>query len=122
MEIFKIFVYAFLGVIALTIFVHGQDQSGVSKSISSQYQSHNLSSQLYSLRSFPEGARNCYILKPEQGRNYKYLIRASFMYGNYDNKNNPPAFDLHLGVNLWDSITLDDSSNIVIKQILHASP
>ncbi|XP_054783498.1 probable LRR receptor-like serine/threonine-protein kinase At1g05700 [Prosopis cineraria] len=57
--------------------------------------------QLQTLRSFPEGKRNCYRLKPKQGKNNNYLIRAFFTYGNYDGKNQTPSFDLHLGVNHW---------------------
>ncbi|XP_054782577.1 probable LRR receptor-like serine/threonine-protein kinase MEE39 [Prosopis cineraria] len=38
----------------------------------------------------PEGRRNCYNLKPKQGKNNTYLIRAHFMYGNYDDKNKTP--------------------------------
>ncbi|KAK7831734.1 putative lrr receptor-like serine/threonine-protein kinase [Quercus suber] len=38
------------------------------------------------LRSFPQGTRNCYTLRPEQGKNNNYLIRARFVYGNYDVK------------------------------------
>ncbi|KAF5466494.1 hypothetical protein F2P56_016414, partial [Juglans regia] len=49
------------------------------------------------LRSFPQGKRNCYTLQPNQGKNNKYLIRARFTYGNYDGKDKGPVFDLYLG-------------------------
>lgn len=35
------------------------------------------------------------------------------MYGNYDKLNKPPIFDVHLGVNYWDTVnitTMDDAS------------
>ncbi|WJZ90757.1 hypothetical protein VitviT2T_009882 [Vitis vinifera] len=54
------------------------------------------------VRSFPKGALNCYTLKPEQGKGNKYLIRAFFMYGNYDSKNQLPVFNF-----IW------------VKEILH---
>ncbi|XP_031265642.1 probable LRR receptor-like serine/threonine-protein kinase At4g29180 isoform X1 [Pistacia vera] len=57
--------------------------------------------QVKNLRSFPHGTRNCYTLIPKQGANNNYLIRTAFMYGNYDNKNQFPIFDLYLGVNKW---------------------
>ncbi|KAK1577645.1 hypothetical protein Q3G72_023526 [Acer saccharum] len=57
------------------------------------------------LRSFPLGTRNCYTLKMEQGKKNNYLIRAFFVYGNYDNKNQIPVFDLYIGVNKW--VTVD---------------
>ncbi|KAK0595963.1 hypothetical protein LWI29_011494 [Acer saccharum] len=55
--------------------------------------------QIKNLRSFPQGTRNCCTLKLEQGTNNNYLIRATFVYGNYDNKNHIPEFDLYIGVN-----------------------
>ncbi|EXC44932.1 hypothetical protein L484_000269 [Morus notabilis] len=32
------------------------------------------------------------------------MIRARFMYGNYDNKGQAPTFDLYLGVDFWGTI------------------
>ncbi|CAJ1971858.1 unnamed protein product [Sphenostylis stenocarpa] len=54
--------------------------------------------QLISLRSFPEGKRNCYTLKPREGKNKRYIVRSYFAYGNYDNKSKPPTFDLYIDV------------------------
>ncbi|WJZ94457.1 hypothetical protein VitviT2T_013314 [Vitis vinifera] len=42
--------------------------------------SENPSKQLMNVRSFPEGARNCYTLEPEKGKGNKYLIRAFFIW------------------------------------------
>ncbi|KAK2654548.1 hypothetical protein Ddye_014404 [Dipteronia dyeriana] len=70
------------------------------------------------VRSFPKGIQNCYILKPDRG-NFKLLIRASFMYGDYDGLNKVPRFDLLLGADVWDSVELADASTIVTKEILH---
>ncbi|KAK4267811.1 hypothetical protein QN277_024544 [Acacia crassicarpa] len=61
------------------------------------------------LRSFPEGERSCYTLKPKQdeqnqNQKQKYMIRAIFAHGNYDLKNQAPAFDLYLGVNYWSTV------------------
>nr|XP_009407026.1 PREDICTED: putative leucine-rich repeat receptor-like serine/threonine-protein kinase At2g19230 [Musa acuminata subsp. malaccensis] len=58
------------------------------------------------VRSFPSGARNCYTFKSMTPR-LKYLIRASFLYGNYDSKNSSSVqFDLHLDVNFWKTMTV----------------
>ena len=38
-------------------------------------------------------------MKPEQGKNSNYLIKFYFYYGNYDNKNKTPKFDVYVGVN-----------------------
>ncbi|KMZ66138.1 hypothetical protein ZOSMA_2G01500 [Zostera marina] len=56
----------------------------------------------YHLRSFPNGTRNCYRLQVVKDK--KYLIRASFLYANYDGLNRLPQFDLYLDINLWKSI------------------
>ncbi|XP_078442895.1 putative LRR receptor-like serine/threonine-protein kinase At1g05700 [Wolffia australiana] len=62
--------------------------------------------QLYAtLRSFPNGTRNCYSLSPVQP-GQRYLIRAEFYHGNYDGKGLSPTFDLHLGVNFWTTIAI----------------
>lgn len=64
------------------------------------------------LRFFPEGRRNCYTLKPEQGKNNNYMLRAYFQYGNYDGKNQPATkFDLYIGVQYWGTIQLNVSSS-----------
>ncbi|KAI5336909.1 hypothetical protein L3X38_016178 [Prunus dulcis] len=60
-----------------------------------------------SVRTFPEGARNCYKINVTRGN--KYLIRASFLYGNYDGQDKIPEFELHLGPNLWDTVSLRTS-------------
>ncbi|XP_028756225.1 probable LRR receptor-like serine/threonine-protein kinase At4g29180 [Neltuma alba] len=74
--------------------------------------------QLQTLRSFPEGRRNCYTLKPKQGKNQSYLIRAFFSYGNYDGKNQTPSFDLYLGVNYWTNVCpINKNSHFV--EIVH---
>ncbi|CAA6672835.1 unnamed protein product [Spirodela intermedia] len=52
------------------------------------------------VRSFPDGTRNCYTLRPLV-RGAKYRVNAEFLYGNYDGLGRPPTFDLYLGVNLW---------------------
>ncbi|KAG7534851.1 Protein kinase domain [Arabidopsis thaliana x Arabidopsis arenosa] len=70
------------------------------------------------LRYFPEGIRNCYNLSVEMGR--KYLIKASFLYGNYDGRNIAPVFDLYLGPNLWAKVDLQQV-NGTQEEILHTT-
>ncbi|WRX26393.1 Malectin-like domain - like 10 [Theobroma cacao] len=71
------------------------------------------------LRSFPNGKKNCYTLKPEQGRNNSYRIRASFLYGNYDDKNKIPEFELYVGVNYWDTVRLPSVWYMLFLEIIH---
>ncbi|KAH9665571.1 protein kinase domain-containing protein [Citrus sinensis] len=94
--------------------------TGVINNISSEYSSNKtLERQFLNVRSFPEGIRNCYTLKPSSG-DVKFLIRARFMYGNYDGQNIIPSFSLLLEADVWDSVNLKDASGIVTKEIIHA--
>ncbi|XP_024627941.1 probable LRR receptor-like serine/threonine-protein kinase At1g05700 isoform X2 [Medicago truncatula] len=89
---------------------------GVSKSI--QPTKEFSRQELEKVRSFPSGVRNCYKINVTSGT--KYLIRASFYYGNYDNLNEPPQFDLHFGANVWDTVKLfSNASHITIKEIIY---
>ncbi|KAM7468973.1 hypothetical protein LguiA_007156 [Lonicera macranthoides] len=62
--------------------------TGLSKTVSPEFKVDEfLVQQLLTLRSFPQGTRNCYNLRPAKGKGNRYLIRARFFYGNYDRKN-----------------------------------
>ncbi|XP_031265600.1 putative leucine-rich repeat receptor-like protein kinase At2g19210 isoform X2 [Pistacia vera] len=93
--------------------------TGVNKSISSKFKSGILPKTLENVRSFPQGERNCYTLKPLEGNDTIYLIRALFMYGDYDDDDKLPEFDLYVGVNRWDNVRFDNASHVVIKEIIH---
>lgn len=77
--------------------------------------------QSYNLRSFPNGTRNCYTLRPVIKGN-KYLLRAFFKYGNYDGKNVLPRFDLYLGENLWFHVQIVNSSRNSYTEIITVAP
>ncbi|KAA8541719.1 hypothetical protein F0562_022871 [Nyssa sinensis] len=94
--------------------------TGESKSISPELKSNSLVQQFLNVRSFPRGTRNCYTLRPVQGKGNKYLIRARFFYGNYDAKNKTPTFDLHIGVDFWQTVpALNDLSLAWRSEIIH---
>ncbi|XP_038899862.1 probable LRR receptor-like serine/threonine-protein kinase At1g51880 isoform X2 [Benincasa hispida] len=83
-------------------------KSGMSKQILAYDGNNNWDLQYWTLRSFPNGTRNCYHLEVDSAprsqnnnSNTKYLIRGYFVYGNYDGLNFAPTFDLYLGPNLW---------------------
>lgn len=63
------------------------------------------------LRYFPDGTRHCYSLNVTQDT--RYLVRASFLYGNYDGMDSHPNFDLYIGRTWWDTISnpLEDSND-----------
>uniref|UniRef100_A0A0E0B1V0 Protein kinase domain-containing protein n=1 Tax=Oryza glumipatula TaxID=40148 RepID=A0A0E0B1V0_9ORYZ len=72
---------------------------------------------LRTLRSFPSGVRNCYTLPTRAGT--RYLVRLSFVHGNYDGSAADSAggvggggwstlsFDLYLGVDRWATVDKD---------------
>uniref|UniRef100_A0A0E0A1U5 non-specific serine/threonine protein kinase n=1 Tax=Oryza glumipatula TaxID=40148 RepID=A0A0E0A1U5_9ORYZ len=76
---------------------------------------------MYNVRSFPAGARNCYTL-PSVVPGSKYLVRAKFLYGNYDGLNKPPVFDLHLGVNFWQTVTVPSADWLGIAEVIAVVP
>ena len=95
-------------------------ENGENKEITPAYKVQTDEKQFWTVRSFSQGIRNCYSLKPIQGKNNLYLIRARFMYGNYDNKNQIPTFDLYLGVNLWNTVVLNNAWTPLTEEIIHS--
>jgi hypothetical protein len=91
--------------------------TGVSKRLSGNFV--KLSQQLEYVRSFPKGVRNCYRINVTSGT--KYLIRATFYYGNYDNENYLPQFDLLLGANLWAKVKLTNATYTIRGEIIYTS-
>ncbi|GMN37093.1 hypothetical protein TIFTF001_006534 [Ficus carica] len=94
------------------LFVDG----GVSKSILPEYKA-TLQEQAAYVRSFPEGIRNCY--RVNVTKNTRYLIRATFLYGDYDGLEQFPEFDLHFGVTLWETVKIEYITISAIKEIIH---
>ncbi|KAJ6696376.1 INSENSITIVE 1-ASSOCIATED RECEPTOR KINASE 1 putative-RELATED [Salix koriyanagi] len=92
--------------------------AGVNKDISPKINKTDIDKQYLNLRSFPDGNKICYTLKPLRSKN-KYLIRAGFLYGNYDELDDVPRFDLYLGINWWATVTLTDASTLFRIEIVH---
>ena len=83
---------------------------------------HSYGKMVDSLRTFPEGKRNCYTLKPIQGKNQNYYVRAFFYYGNYDSKNQTQImFDLYIGVNHWTTVQVLEEYGSAYHEIIHYS-
>ncbi|XWS12024.1 hypothetical protein CRYUN_Cryun37aG0054900 [Craigia yunnanensis] len=91
--------------------------TGIHMKISSEFVNDSLWQPFKHVRSFPQGIRNCYSIEVSEGN--KYLIRASFMYGNYDSERKVPEYELHLGANLWETIKLPDASTWIFAEIIH---
>ncbi|XP_031385220.1 senescence-induced receptor-like serine/threonine-protein kinase [Punica granatum] len=102
----------------------GYIDSGVSKQVSSDGMGDGVRASAKTLREFPDGFRNCYTIPPtttDEGHG-KYLIRASFLYDNYDNQNRTPKFNLFIGVNYWTTVDFPDPGSYVHKEIIHVVP
>lgn len=97
--------------------------AGVSHNVSADYVDTQLPRQYYDLRSFPTGARNCYTVR-SLTPNTKYLVRATFLHGNYDGLGSGglPVFDLHLGVNFWQTVNVSSFSKTFQAEIISVVP
>ncbi|XP_037455414.1 probable LRR receptor-like serine/threonine-protein kinase At1g05700 [Triticum dicoccoides] len=102
-------------------------EGGVSNNISAAFMADAPYENQKTLRSFPQGKRNCYTLPSTIGK--KFLLRAMFTYGNYDGLNrsmdgSPFLFGLHIGVNFWDTVNLTnmDPSITDWKEVLTIAP
>nr|AAO22763.1 putative receptor protein kinase [Arabidopsis thaliana] len=74
--------------------------------------------QYTTLRHFPADSRKyCYTLNVTS-RN-RYLIRATFLYGNFDNSNNVyPKFDISLGATHWATIVISETYIIETAELV----
>jgi len=95
--------------------------TGISRSILSEYMVKSLERGFWNVRSFPEGTRNCYTFYLPRMNSNKRLIRARFLYGNYDGKHSLPKFHLYLGPNMWDSVEFENASSVTTKEILQVA-
>ncbi|XP_065034970.1 probable LRR receptor-like serine/threonine-protein kinase At1g05700 [Musa acuminata AAA Group] len=81
----------------------------------------------FTVRSFPDGTRNCYTF-PGLNEGDRYLVRASFVHGNYDDQAfgdsvaPPLLFDLYVGVNLWQTINITEVFTLYEAEIITAAP
>jgi hypothetical protein len=90
--------------------------SGLVGRISAEYKA-QLQQQTWTVRSFPEGERNCYNFNLTAKS--RYLIRATFTYGNYDGLRQVPKFDIHIGPSKWTSVKLDGVGNGAVLEMIH---
>lgn len=92
----------------------------MNNSISAKYQSDSLERPYLTLTSFPIETKNCYTLTPAQGNLGRYLIRASVLYGDYDDGIDQfPYFDLYIGEKYWDTVSIYNSSIPIQKETIH---
>ncbi|XP_039129691.1 probable LRR receptor-like serine/threonine-protein kinase At1g51880 [Dioscorea cayenensis subsp. rotundata] len=92
-------------------------QTGMNKNVTQTYT--NITMQMQSLRYFPQSTNtpNCYFFITDDIE--KYLVRASFYYGNYDGLMKPPTFDVSVNGFKWMTVVTSSSQDkpIVIEAI-----
>ncbi|KAJ4891804.1 Leucine-rich repeat protein kinase family protein [Raphanus sativus] len=84
---------------------------GATATISSPNQT---KTQYTTLRHFPadDSRKYCYTLNVTSRS--RYLIRATFLYGNFDSNNVYPKFDISLGATHWTTVVISDA-NVIEK-------
>ncbi|GJM89514.1 hypothetical protein PR202_ga05715 [Eleusine coracana subsp. coracana] len=95
--------------------------TGSNSNISVEYVTPKLKKLYLNVRSFPDGARNCYTLRTANA-GHKFLLRAIFMYGNHDGLGRPPVFDLYVGVNFWTMVNITAADAVVIQEAIVVVP
>ncbi|MED6207136.1 hypothetical protein PIB30_033052 [Stylosanthes scabra] len=72
-------------------------------------------------RDFPIDSRKyCYTLKTEERR--RYLVRASFQYGNLEDGDTYPQFLLFLDATKWATVSIYDASRVYVKEMIFRAP
>ncbi|KAF0927288.1 hypothetical protein E2562_031492 [Oryza meyeriana var. granulata] len=99
----------------------GFTDGGTKRNISVEYMRTSLSARYHNVRSFPDGERNCYTLQSLEA-GLKYLIRATFLYGNYDGLRKVPMFDLYIGVNFWTMVNISDPRRAELMEAIVVVP
>uniref|UniRef100_K3Z3V9 Protein kinase domain-containing protein n=1 Tax=Setaria italica TaxID=4555 RepID=K3Z3V9_SETIT len=95
--------------------------AGSNHNISAEYITPKLGKSYLNVRSFPDGARNCYTLRSLVA-GLKYLVRATFKYGNYDGLGRPPIFDVYIGVNFWSMANITDADTPLLLEAIVVVP
>ncbi|KAI3995667.1 hypothetical protein MKX01_031440 [Papaver californicum] len=99
----------------------GEVRKVVTKNIPDGWDSRVMST----LREFSTRHKDCYSLDVKNDKSEdiskveRVLLRASFYYGNYDNKSNPPAFDIQFNGNKWASVETS-MIKVVYKEVVYS--
>ncbi|RXI01327.1 hypothetical protein DVH24_001561 [Malus domestica] len=73
--------------------------------------------QYSTVRYFPADPRKyCYTLNVTSRT--RYLLRATFLYGNFDTNNAYPKFDISVGATHWSSIVISDANTIEMRELI----
>ncbi|XP_021891521.1 probable LRR receptor-like serine/threonine-protein kinase At1g67720 [Carica papaya] len=73
--------------------------------------------QYVTLRHFPADSKKyCYNFNVTSRT--RYLVRATFLYGNFDNNNVYPKFDISLGATHWSTIVISDANSVEVLELI----
>lgn len=73
--------------------------------------------QYMNVRYFPANSnKHCYTLNVKTRT--RYLVRATFLYGNFDQSNVYPKFDIYLGATYWSTIVISNAADIEIEELV----
>ncbi|XAR53406.1 Non-specific serine/threonine protein kinase [Bertholletia excelsa] len=112
---------------ALVVFIHGQSQTGFISIDCGAPENFNYVdldtgiSYTSDESHIGTGINRNISAEPNGGKGSLNLIRASFLYGDYDGQNKAPEFDLYLDVNLWLSVKFKNASDIVTSEIINVA-
>ncbi|OVA20509.1 Protein kinase domain [Macleaya cordata] len=72
-------------------------------------------------RDFPADSKKyCYTLKTTKRK--RYLVRATFQYGNSGTGDPYPKFQLYLDATMWSTITIFDASRVYVEEMIIKAP
>uniref|UniRef100_A0A0E0MNQ8 Protein kinase domain-containing protein n=1 Tax=Oryza punctata TaxID=4537 RepID=A0A0E0MNQ8_ORYPU len=100
--------------------------AGLNAGINPPYTDRDLAARYLTVRYFPGSAAargGCYTLR-QLSPGGRYLVRATFYYGNYDGAIAmlPVVFDLHIGVNRWTAVNVSAADAIYIFEAVVSPP
>lgn len=98
--------------------------AGSSHNVSAEHVKPSSTKRYLSVRSFPDNgmaSRSCYTF-PSIVPGSKCLLRATFMYGNYDGLNKLPVFDLYLDVNFWKTVNISKADSVHTAEVIAVIP
>lgn len=72
-------------------------------------------------RDFPtDNSKYCYRLTTEERR--RYIVRATFLYGNSVTGGTYPKFQLYLDATKWSTVTVMEASRVYVKEMIIRAP
>ncbi|PIA51448.1 hypothetical protein AQUCO_01100348v1 [Aquilegia coerulea] len=71
-------------------------------------------------RDFPADGKYCYSLRTTE--RWRYLVRATFQYGNSNSEEPFPKFQLYLDATRWSTVTVQDALRVYVEEMIIRAP